>query len=309
MEIKSFIIGGPTASGKSDFADALARRTGGVVINCDSVQIYRGIENISASPFADKNFKRENYRLFSILPLTEQINVAQYLELARTEYNTALGAGRPAIFVGGSGFYINAILNGISPLPEISDEVRQRARAMVAECPDSAKQLLKATDPEFNNLDPQRMARALEVFLETGRPLSEWQALPRIGALCPPHRGWAVASATGGGNFIKVLINPHRDILTRRIAQRVPQMLANGALEEAKTAIDAGWDLNRAIGAGEAAAFVRGEISEKQMLENWITRTNQYAKRQRTWFRNQVSWDIEICRVPTAEDLESVLRR
>jgi tRNA dimethylallyltransferase len=340
MEIKSFIITGPTASGKSDFADALARRTGGIVINCDSVQIYRGIENISASPLATtpqladsrqqiankeivngtlpiSNSATANcslltancYKLFSILPLTQQISVAEYLELARAEYNAAINAGRPAIFVGGTGFYIKALLNGISSLPEISQDSRNRARDMVRDYPNAAKKLLTESDPGFDKFDPQRMARALEVFLETGRPLSEWQALPRIGALCPPQRGGAVASATEGGCFTKILINPHRDILAQRIAQRVPIMIANGALDETRAAIAAGWDLKRAIGAGDAASFIRGEITEKQMLENWITRTNQYAKRQRTWFRTQLSWDVEIPRIPTDADLDEALKK
>ena len=294
MSHSCYIIAGPTASGKSDFADALARQINGVIINCDSVQIYKGIENISASPLTE-NINDIPHKLFSVLPLTKQINVSEYLDMAHTEYNAAINAGKAVIFVGGTGFYINAILNGISPIPEISIDNRNRARAMVRECPDSAKQLLIGADSKFDSFDPQRMARALEVFLETGRPLSEWQSLPRRGAIAP--------------NALKILINPHKDILTTRIATRIPIMIKNGALIEAQNAINSGWDLSRAIGASEAARFIRGEITKPEMIQNWITRTNQYAKRQRTWFKNQFGADIEIGHVPTDRDLENVSQR
>lgn len=143
---ESFIITGPTASGKSAYAHNLAREIGGVIINCDSVQIYRGIENISASPFAGREITNEidgvPYRLFSILDLSEQISVAQYLDMARREYDNARNMGRTPIFVGGTGYYINAIIHGISPIPDVSPENRRRAREMVANDIDAARRML-----------------------------------------------------------------------------------------------------------------------------------------------------------------------
>ncbi|MDR0967707.1 MAG: tRNA (adenosine(37)-N6)-dimethylallyltransferase MiaA [Rickettsiales bacterium] len=299
MEIKTFIIGGPTASGKSDFAHDLARRTGGVIVNCDSVQVYQGIENISASPFAGREIMDEidgvPYKLFSILQLTAQQNVAEYLELARDEFNAARVVGRPVIFVGGTGFYINALINGISPIPEISDDARNRARAMVRDYPDAAKQLLINADANFNSFDPQRMARALEVFLETGRPLSEWQNLPR--------QGRVVANAT------RIFINPPKDILDARIRARIPQMLSGGAMNEAKKIIECGWDTKRAIGADELVKFICGEIDKDTAIKNWESRTIHYAKRQRTWFRFQFPIDIEINHIPSAKDIDIVLSK
>jgi tRNA dimethylallyltransferase len=156
MAKKSYIVAGPTASGKSDFAHKLAKKIGGTIINADSVQIYKGIENISASPMSEvgspMSIDGVPYRLFSIKELSEQMNVSEYLELARAEFEAA----DVPVFVGGSGYYINAIINGISPIPAVSDENRNRARKIVAETPDAARQL---TDFEFT--DPQRMARAL----------------------------------------------------------------------------------------------------------------------------------------------------
>ncbi len=285
----AYIIAGPTASGKSDFAHRLARRVGGTIINCDSVQIYRGIENISASPFAGRAITDEidgvPYRLFSILDLNSQLSVADWLTLARAEYDDARRAGRTPIFVGGTGFYINALVNGISPMPDVGDAARQRAREMVAADIDVARRMLPA---DFAPTDPQRTARALEVFFETGRHLSEWQRAPRSGAIIPtPHR---------------ILINPPLDVLHERIAARIPKMLSGGAVDEARAIIDNNWNENRAIGAGQLCAFLRGDISQDECIKNWITKTNQYAKRQRTWFRTQYTADTIIDAAQNADE-------
>ena len=125
MKYDAYIITGPTASGKSSFAHRLACEIGGAIINADSVQIYRGIENISASPFAEREITPDidgvPYALFSILPLTEQISVVEYLDKARAAYNDAVAKGYIPIFVGGTGYYVNALINGISPMPDIED--------------------------------------------------------------------------------------------------------------------------------------------------------------------------------------------
>lgn len=295
MKHSAYIIAGPTASGKSDFAHRLARKIGGTIINCDSVQIYRGIENIAASPFATReitdNIDGVPYRLFSVLPLTEQISVAEYLNLARTEYESAIGAGRTPIFVGGTGYYINALINGISPMPDVSDASRRRARELVGADPDAARRLLP---PDFTATDPQRVARALEVFFETGHHITEFQNMPRIGAVAP--------------DACRVLINPDSALLRERIAARVPEMLSGGALAEAQLVINSGWDENRAIGASQLCKFIRGEITESECVQNWITKTNQYAKRQRTWFRTQYSPDIIInCAGGTDADIDKII--
>ncbi len=295
MKHDAYIITGPTASGKSDFAHRLARRINGVIINCDSVQIYRGIENIAASPFAGReisdNIDGIPYRLFSILPLTEQISVADYLRMARAEYDAAIKAGRTPIFVGGTGYYINALVNGISPMPDVSDEKRARARELVATDIDAARKMLPH---DFSATDPQRVARALEVFFETGRHITEFQNMPRTGAVAP--------------DACRVLISPDSALLRERIALRIPEMLSGGALAEAQLIIDSGWDENRAIGASQLCRFIRGEISESECIQNWITKTNQYAKRQRTWFRTQYNPDIIInCAGGTDADIDVII--
>jgi tRNA dimethylallyltransferase len=294
MKHNAYIITGPTASGKSGFAHRLACEIGGVIINCDSVQIYRGIENISASPFANRalsdNVDGVPYRLFSILPLSQQISVAEYLKMAQTEYDNAIASGMIPIFVGGTGYYINALINGISPMPDVSDASRSIAREIVASDIDVARKMLP---PDFKATDPQRVARALEVFIETGQHLSTFQNAPRVGAVVP--------------NAFRVLINPDTDLLRERIAVRVSQMLHSGAMAEAQNIIDFNLDESRAIGAMQLCAFLRGEKSESDCISDWVNKTNQYAKRQRTWFRTQFNPDIIINRTGDDADIDLVL--
>lgn len=294
MKHSAYIIAGPTASGKSSFAHRLACEIGGVIINCDSVQIYQGIENISASPFAGRrlsdNIDGVPYRLFSVLPLSEQISVADYLKLARAEYDKAISAGHIPIFVGGTGYYINALINGISPMPNVGDDARNRARSLVASDIMAARNLLPS---DFSATDPQRIARALEVFFETGHHLSEFQNAPRTGAVV--------------SDACCVLINPDTNVLRERIAARIPQMLSGGALQEAQNIINNNLDETRAIGAMQLCAYLRGEKSREDCVADWINKTNQYAKRQRTWFRTQFSPDIIINRTGDDADIGLVL--
>ena len=284
MTYDAYIITGPTASGKSSFAHDLARKIGGAIINADSVQIYRGIENISASPFAAREITPEidgvPYMLFSILDLSQQISVVDYLHLAKTAYDKVVADGKIPIFVGGTGYYINALINGISPMPDIDDDVREKARKLVADDINAVRQMLP---DDFSATDPQRVARAIEVFLQTGHHITEFQNAARTGCVVP--------------NAHRILINPPTDVLLKRIAERIPEMMSGGALDEAKLIVDSKWDETRAIGASQLCQYVRGEISMDDAIKNWITKTNQYAKRQRTWFRTQFHPDEIITKI------------
>ena len=299
MKTRDYIIVGPTASGKSGFADRLARRVNGVIINCDSVQIYRGIENISASPFAEninqiqsQSLNGVPYKLFSVLDLSAQQSVSDYLKMAQHEYDMAKQAGRPVIFVGGTGYYANALLNGISQIPNVDEESRRRARELVAHDINAARKMLPA---DFRYTDAQRVARALEVFFQTGHHITEYQKNARVGAVLP-------------NDTVKILINPDAKILRGRIAGRIPEMLSGGAIDEARAIIQNNWNPSRAIGAVQLVDFLNGKTDRNTAIQNWITKTNQYAKRQRTWFRTQFSPDIVFDHVPTDADTELVLQ-
>ncbi|MCR4918064.1 MAG: tRNA (adenosine(37)-N6)-dimethylallyltransferase MiaA [Alphaproteobacteria bacterium] len=289
----AYIITGPTASGKSDVAHELAKKIRGTIINCDSVQIYRGIENISASPFAEREISDEidgvPYRLFSVLSLSEQISVADYINLAKREYDSAIASGRTPIFVGGTGYYINGIINGIAAIPEISRTNREKARNLVADNLEAARAMV----PDCLAVDPQRVSRALEVLFETGKSITWWQHQERQGAIVPTP--------------FRILINPPLDVLHKRIASRIPKMISGGALNEARYVIENNFDVRRAIGAAQICALLRGEKSESDAINDWIIKTNQYAKRQRTWFRTQFSADLVIDHIPGADDIKKIL--
>lgn len=295
MNVKhAYIIAGPTASGKSSLAHELAKRINGTIINCDSVQIYSGIENISASPFAGRPLTGEiqgvPYKLFSILSLKEQISVADYIQMAKREYNKALNEGRVPIFVGGTGYYINCLINGIADVPEISPEIRKKARDMVARDVHAAKKLV----PQCPAVDPQRIARAVEVVLQTGRELNDWWANARVGAISPTP--------------FKVLLNPPVDVLRLRIAARVQKMLAGGAYQEIEYIMKNRLNPRRAIGADQLYLFMRGDITQKVAISSWEIKTNQYAKRQRTWFTTQFDPDLVINHLPTMSDVDLILK-
>ena len=298
MNKKSIIIAGPTASGKSGFAHELARRINGAIINCDSVQIYRNIETISASPFSGKvngSFDEIDgvpYKLFSVLPLSEHISVADYLNMARVAMNEVLESGKIPIFVGGSGYYINVLLNGIVQIPEIDEETRNRARDIVQNDINYARSLLPNG---FDFTDPQRVSRALEVFLQTGQHITDWQKTSRSGALIP--------------DAYKILLSPQRDVLLQRIAQRIPEMLKENAINEAQYIIINKLNETRAIGAEQLCKMLRGEISMDDAIQNWTIKTNQYAKRQRTWFKTQYIADYEINHIPTNKDVEDMINK
>ena len=129
--------------------------------------------------------------------------------------------------------------------------------------------------------------------METGRHITEFQDMPRVGAIAP--------------DAVRVLIAPDTDVLRERIAMRIPEMLSCGALDEARAIIDANWDTHRAIGAPQAVAIVRGDVARDMAIAEWTAKTNQYAKRQRTWFRTQFNPDVIINRTPTDADIDLVL--
>lgn len=294
MIFDSYIITGTTASGKSDFAHKLAKKINGVIINCDSVQIYKGIENISASPFAGLPLTDEidniPYKLFSILDLSEHLNVVDYLNLAKKEYIKAKELNKIPIFVGGTGFYINGIINGLSPIPNISEKNRVIARSILEQDIEKAKELT-----EFKYTDPQRISRALEVLLETGKQISYWQKKERIKYI--------------NSTPYKILINPDKNIINKRINERINKMLNSGAIKEAKNILCSNFDVKRAIGAKELTDFLLNKITKDECIKLWETNTIKYAKRQRTWFRTQFNPDFTINNIPTDKDIDILLNK
>ncbi|MCL2018089.1 MAG: tRNA (adenosine(37)-N6)-dimethylallyltransferase MiaA [Alphaproteobacteria bacterium] len=301
MKHKSYIVTGPTASGKSDFAHTLAERTNGVIINCDSVQVYKGIETLSASPLAG-NTGNIPYRLFSITNGDAPLSAGIWTQMARREYDDALAIGKTPIFVGGTGFYLKALTEGMSPIPAVSDVARTAARKLVTEDLTTAYEYLQKIDPvwagKISQNDRQRITRGIEVFQATNRPLSEWQSAPRVPVITD--------------DITKILILPDRELLRQRIADRMPE-LAKSVLKEVGAILEKNWSpdlpIMKADGILEISRFLSGKISFDVAIDLWrIKICNHNMKHQYTWFKANFRPDIVIDHIPTDADIERVLQ-
>jgi tRNA dimethylallyltransferase len=286
--LEAILIAGPTASGKSALALALAERIGGLVINADSMQVYAELRILTARPSAGDE-ARAPHRLYGHVPLEAGYSVGRWLEDARAALDEARAHGQPAIVVGGTGLYFKALTEGLSPMPSVPSDVRARVRerleaigpqALHAELARSDREASQAIRPG----DGQRVARALEILLATGRPLSDWQRARREGAV--------VDSATAR----RIVLWPDRAELRARIDARVGEMLVAGALDEARCIAernpDPGLPGYRAHGLRPLIAHLRGEMTLDEAAELTRAQTRQYAKRQITWFRHQMEgWE------------------
>lgn len=272
------LIAGPTASGKSSLALALAERTGGAVVNADSAQVYRDLLVLSAAPTAEEQ-ARADHRLYGIRDGANPCSAADWAELARAEIAEIHSRGRLPILVGGTGLYIRTLLEGIAPVPPILADVRARVRSETVE---ANRAELERLDPKAAaRLDPgdsARIARALEVVLSTGRTLADWQS-ERVGGI-------------GGSIDLKPLVLlPPRPWLYERCDCRFDVMVESGAVEEVKALLERNLDpslpVMRAIGVREIAAWLNGAIGREEMIERGRQATRNYAKRQYTWFAHQ----------------------
>jgi tRNA dimethylallyltransferase len=281
------VVTGPTASGKSALALELADRFGGTVINADAMQTYDAFPILTAQPSAEER-RRVPHGLYGILPLSETLSAARWRDLAASEIECSLAAGRRAILCGGSGLYLRTLMQGIPAIPDTPAAVRDQANAEWLELgPEAFRARLAVRDPaivaRLKPADRQRHVRAWEVWLATGRPLSVWQA----GAAEAPR--WA---------FRSVLLAPERGWLRDRIEKRFDAMLEAGVLAEARRVFDGGvddrWPGLKAHGAPELFAHFRGEMTLEQARRIAIDHTRQYAKRQMTWFKHQLSPDVVI---------------
>ena len=281
-ERRAVLIAGPTASGKSALALAIAERCGGVVINADSMQVYRELRVLTARPTAADE-ARVPHRLYGHVASGDGYTVARYLDdLEKALKETA---GQPAVIVGGTGLYFNAMTQGLSDVPPVDERVRAfwRERAKTTS-PAALHRELAVVDPvlygRLHPNDTQRVLRALEVADSTGRPLSEWQET----------RSRPLIS---GGHVAHVVMAPERDWLHARIDERFRSMAAGGGLDEARAFaaldLDPALPAMKAIGVPEMIAAARGELPIEEAVEAAITATRQYAKRQETWFRNQMA--------------------
>jgi tRNA dimethylallyltransferase len=276
-EPPALIVAGPTCSGKSALALALAERLGGTVINADSMQVYRELRVLTARPSPAEE-AAVPHRLFGVRPAAEAGSAAWWRGAALAAM--AESAGRLPILCGGTGLYFAALTAGLAEIPDPGQAARETARGLLAELgPVALHAQLAEADPataaRLRPNDGQRIARAYEVWLGTGTPLSEWQARP--GERAP----W---------RFAAILLAPPRDELRAAIAGRFAAMLQAGALEEVRGLLALGLDpalpAMRAHGVPELSAYLRGEITLDEAARRAELVTGQYAKRQATWYRH-----------------------
>lgn len=286
---RCWIIAGPTASGKSALAVDLAKRHNGVIINADSMQIYREIPVISAQP---SNEERGDvpHLLYGFHPVTEHYSAADWAASAAKAVDEVLASGKKPILVGGSGMYLKALTEGFSPMPVVSAAVRKHVCDLYDMLGSSGfHHALQKIDPvlasRLHATDRQRCIRGREVYEETGVPLSEWQSRPKQNPA--PHL-----------SFTTLLLLPDREWLYERINRRFQIMVETGALQEAEIANNLNLDFTmtgaRAVGLQELRDHLEHRLTLDEAIELGQTQSRQYAKRQYTWFRGQKLPDTTI---------------
>lgn len=283
---RAVLIAGPTASGKSALAIEMARQIDAVIVNADAMQVYDTLRVVTARPGPEDEALAE-HRLYGTVPAGERFSTGKWLAAAAEEWERA--EGRTVIFVGGTGLYFDALLNGLADVPEISEAVVLEVQQEIQALDEAGRMaLLMAEDAEtagrLKVADPQRVTRALAVKRATGRALSSFQARQHGGMLA----GMLAANAVE-----RVVLEADRTVLRERIALRFASMFENGAVEEVEALLaqklDPGLPAMKAIGVPEIAAWLRGEMSKEEAIERATIATQQYAKRQRTWFRNRMA--------------------
>jgi len=286
MERTITLIAGPTASGKSALALDMAVRRGGQIVNADSMQVYDCLRILTARPDAG-DIAAAPHHLYGHVAPAVAYSTGAWVRDVRALLDR-LPANAPLIFVGGTGLYFRALTEGLSPMPKVPDAIRSNLRIrLVAEGAPALHADLASRDPKgADALDPgdgQRIVRALEVLEASGRPLADWQTLAAEPVLHPE----AITE--------RRLVMPDRAILHARIEARFDAMIAAGALDEVRRlrGLDLPPDLPamKAIGVRELGAVLDGMMDADAAIARAKTATRQYAKRQMTWFRNQLGED------------------
>ncbi|HEY0105385.1 MAG TPA: tRNA (adenosine(37)-N6)-dimethylallyltransferase MiaA [Rhizomicrobium sp.] len=280
MSVDAVLIAGPTASGKSHAALELAQAIGGVIVNADSMQVYREPRILTARP-SETDMARVPHLLYGHVPAREPYSTGRYQSDAGHALAEVRAAGRMPIFVGGTGLYFRALIEGLSDMPNVPAGVRDAARARLdAIGNDAFHAELAARDPQMaaqlHPGDGQRMLRAYEVFEASGKSLAFWQR----------NEGRPVLD---GLRLARFVVDVPRAALRARIEDRFRAMLAVGAMAEALALadLDPALPAARIIGRRELLAWHDGALGEADAVERAVIASRQYAKRQDTWFRNQ----------------------
>ncbi|MEN5170868.1 tRNA (adenosine(37)-N6)-dimethylallyltransferase MiaA [Brevundimonas pondensis] len=275
------LIAGPTASGKSRLALEMAEKTGAVIINADSQQLYADLRVLSARPSIEDEARAE-HRLYGVADAAESWSVGRWTRAVMPLLEELAAQDRPALLVGGTGLYFNALTRGLADIPAVADAVRDAVQASYdLEGETAFRRRLAEVDPAaaaaITPGDRQRLIRALAVAQATGRSLSDWKADTR--------------PLLAAGSYSALVVEPPRDRLYANCDVRVSLMIDNGAVDEVRTLLTRNLDpvlpAMKAVGVPELAAHLLGLTSLDQAIAAIRLSTRHYAKRQLTWFRNQ----------------------
>ena len=275
------LLAGPTASGKSRCALEMAARTGAVIVNADSQQLYADLRVLSARPSVEEEAMAE-HRLYGIADAADSWSVGRWSRAVMPVLTGLAAERRPVVLVGGTGLYFTSLTKGLADIPDVPVEVRDAAGADFdaggeAEFRRRLAEIDPAAEARIEAGDRQRLTRAWAVAQHTGRALSDWTA--DTTPLLEP------------GSWTGLVIEPEREALYANCDRRVAQMVETGALEEVRALVARGLDpalpAMKAVGVREFAAHLAGEASLAAAVEATRQATRNYAKRQLTWFRNQ----------------------
>jgi len=275
------LIAGPTASGKSALALEMAGRTGAVIVNADSQQLYADLRVLSARPSAEDEARAE-HRLYGVADAADAWSVGRWSRAVMPVLEALTTAGRPVLLVGGTGLYFTALTKGLADIPDVPIEIRNAAGALFDQLGEAAfRARLAAVDAaaaqRIEAGDRQRLTRAWAVAEHTGRALSDWTSDTRPLLAPGSWTGWVV--------------EPDRETLYANCDARVARMVEAGALDEVRALAARKLDRNlpamKAVGVREFAAHLAGETTLEAAVEATRQATRNYAKRQLTWFRNQ----------------------
>jgi tRNA dimethylallyltransferase len=294
------LIAGPTASGKSELAIRVAERLGGVVINADSMQVYMLLNVLTARP-RPQDMREIPHFLYGHIDPGQAYSVGAWLRDVEGLFESGAIAGRTPVFVGGTGLYFKALTEGLSEMPVVPQDVRDRWRKRLEiEGPARLHAELAARDPEAGGMiratDPQRIVRALELLEISGETLAELRAR-RDRPLMDTVRS------------VRIVLSPEPAILKERIEKRLEAMISSGAEDEVRTLIarrlNPAMPVMKAIGVREICSYISGQVSLEEAMSRVKTATQRYAKRQRTWFRHQFGPEWHVATTP--EDAFSLI--
>lgn len=285
--MKIIIISGPTASGKSGLALDIAKKVRGIVINADSMQIYQDLPVLSAQPTLEEQSEAP-HALYNVISPYENCSVGKWLNLVNNVLSEAEQKNLVPIMVGGTGMYITKLVDGVSTIPDINETVRKEANELFHILGnESFYSKIKKIDPEYaakiNSGDKQRMTRVYEVFKQTGKNMTQWHAEP-------------TKRIRDDMDFFHINFDPDRDWLYARCNKRFKMMVDQmDAVEEVQSFLKQYPDImNEKHGVYSTLGFIeiynhlKGIMTYKEMIDSASQKTRNYAKRQYTWFRNQV---------------------